>query len=264
MVIFCPKCGYENDEGTETCVSCGASLSAPTTDSSVASDKAKKFLEGLIYLRNYTIIGFLSIIVGLAMNFVFLNTVSYSYLVGPLGAAFGGSSINSSNVSSLAAYSEIALTVSAVLTLFGFFMLYRGFDVLKTADRQFSIGKTGTILEMVGMILVVLGAVGLLSVVLPIAGQGTLTPGSISSSQIGTLLLLAVMVLVAAIILLVGLIMALIGIYRVGGVFNNSVVKVGAILTVFLGIVGTILLFVGFNGIIKELREKSSKYETLE
>lgn len=258
MANFCPKCGFENEENAQTCASCGAQLSSSAGNAGKSLEHNPKFLQGLIDLRYYTIIGFISLVAGIALDLVFLKTFSYAYLVGPLGAAFGGVTLNTSNVSSLIAYSEIALIVSAVLTLIGVYMLYRGFSVLKTLDTEFSIGKTGAVLEFVGMIFVVLAVIGLLAVLLPIVNFGTGSPSTTAiTSSIGIILGLSFLVLFAAIILFVGIIMVLIGIYRVGGHFENSVVKVGAVLTVFLGIIGTILLFIGFTEIINKLKKES-------
>ncbi len=256
MAKFCPKCGSENDDTAQTCITCGAPLTISAGSSPDTAEKNRLYLQGVINLRYYTIVGFLSLIAGIALDFVFLRSFSYGYLVGPLGAAFGGASFNTSNVGTLLAYSEIALIVSAVLTLIGVFMLYRGFVVLKSLGSEFSVGRTGAILEFIGMILVVLGVIGLLAIVLPAISLGnTTTPASISPSEAGAILGIAFLVLIAAIILLVGIIMVLVGLFRVGTHFNNSLVKVGAILTLFLGIIGTILLFIGFTDIISHLRK---------
>ena len=256
MAKYCPKCGTENDDAAQACISCGAPLTISGGNAPDTVEKNRLYLQGVINLRYYTIVGFLSLIAGIALDFVFLRSFSYGYLVGPLGAAFGGVSFNTTNVGALLAYSEIALIVSAVLTLVGVFMLYKGFGILKSLGSEFSVGRTGAILEFIGMILVVLGVIGLLAIVLPAINLGsTSTPASISPSEAGAILGIAFLVLIAAIILLVGVIMALIGLFRVGTHFNNSLVKVGAILTFFLGIVGTILLFIGFTDIINHLRK---------
>lgn len=258
MAKFCPKCGYKNDDDAQTCISCGAPLADSGIIPPESPENNKKYLQSMIYLRYYTIVGFVSLVAGIVINYVFLKTISYGYFVGPLGAAFGGASLNTSNVTGLIAYSEIALAISAILTIIGFFMLFRGFSVLKTLDAQFSLGRTGTILEMVGMVLVVLGTIGLLTVVLPLVNLGSSSSAAtLAQSDLGALLALAFLVLAAAIVLLVGIIMVIIGIYRVGGRFDSTVVKVGAILTVFLGIVGTILLFIGFTEIINKLRRST-------
>ncbi len=260
MAKYCPKCGYKNDDDAQNCASCMAPLAESGNIPPETPENNRKYLQALIYLRYYTIIGFVSLVVGIIINYVFLRSFSYGYLVGPLGAAFGGVTLNTSSVSGLIAYSEIALTVSAVLTIIGFFMLYRGFTSLKVLDPQFSTGRTGTILEMVGMVLVVLGTLGLLATVLPNVNLGNTTATStLVQSELGALLGLAFLILAAAIILLVGIIMALIGIFRVGSRFDSTVVKVGAVLTVFLGIIGTILLFIGFSEIINKLRRNTEE-----
>lgn len=255
MAKFCPKCGYKNDDETQTCMSCGASLVDSQNVPAESTENNKQYLQALIQLRYYTIIGFISLVVGIVINYVLLRSFSYGYLIGPLGTAFGGVSLGANNVSGLVAYAEIALTISAIITLFGLYMLYRGFSTLKLLSPEFSLGKTGTVLEMVGMVLVVLGTIGLLATILPLVNLGNSSAStSLVQSQIGALLGLAALVLIAGIILLIGVIMALIGIFRVGSRYDNTVVKVGAILTLFLGIIGTILLYIGFTDIINKLK----------
>lgn len=248
MANICQKCGFSNDEGATLCASCGTPM--PVNRDNQA------YLKGMIYLRNYTIIGFISLAAGLIMDFVFIRTLSYGYLIGPLGAAFGGVTLSTSNIGHDVVYTEIALVVSAVLTLIGLYMLFVGFNILKTLENEFSLGRTGAILEFVGMILVVIGIIGLLGILLPIVNLGsTSSPATLAQSEIGAIVGIGFLILVAAILLLIGVIMVLIGIYRVGNHFDNSIVKVGAILTLFLGIVGTILLFIGFTDIINRMRK---------
>ncbi|MCL4336928.1 MAG: DUF973 family protein [Candidatus Thermoplasmatota archaeon] len=256
MAKFCSKCGSENDDFAQNCISCGSPLTISAGSITDTPEKKRLYLQGMMNLRYYTIVGFLALVAGIVLDFVFMRTLSYGYLVGPIGAAFGGVSLNTANVGALLVYSEITLIVSAVLTLIGVFMLYRGFAVLKSLDPEFSVGRTGAMLEFIGMILVVLGVIALLAIVLPSINLGSATTtASISPSEIGTLLGIALLVLIAAILLLIGVIMVLIGLFRVGSHFNNSLVKIGAILTIFLGIVGTILLFIGFTDIIKQLKK---------
>lgn len=149
-------------------------------------------------------------------------------------------------------YSEITLIASSVLTLIGLYMLYSGFGILKELNSEYSVGKTGVTLEIISPILVVLGAIGLLAILLPIVDLGNSSSTvSVLQPQIGAIIGIAFLVIIAAIILLVGIIMVLIGIYRVGEQFNNTLVKVGAIL----------LLFLGFTDVINNLRSSMEQAE---
>lgn len=262
MAKYCSTCGYENEDNATTCVSCGTNFPSLANNSPLPWGGNPKFLDGLIHLRNYTIVGFISLAVGLVMDFVLLRTFSYSYLIGPLGTTFGGGSVNVNNLNpGFVAYSNITIAVSSILTLIGLYYMFRGFTILKGIDMQFSLGRTGTILEFIGMSLVIIGTLALLATIVPIVGNGTTPPVNTSQINLGAIIGLAFLILFAAIILLVGVILAVIGLYRVGTQFDNSLVHVGAILSIFLGIVGIPLLYIGFTEIINQLRAKAQTAE---
>lgn len=258
MAKFCPKCGFENEDEAGMCASCGTSLTIRADSASGNDAERQTYLQGVMDLRNYTIIGFISLIVGIAINLATLKTFSYDYLIGPLGLAFGGASLNTSNVSALLAYSEIGLAVSAVLTVIGLYMLFRGFGALRTVGSEFSIGRTGAILEIFGMVILLLGTIGILAILIPVVNLGN-SSSAATLAQSELVAILGIAILVAAVILLVGVIMVMIGVYRVGSRFHSGLVQAGAILTFFLGIIGTILLFVGFTNIIDKLRNSGNE-----
>ncbi len=246
MAKSCPNCGYENLDIAIKCASCGTEFTSYSNNSPLPFGGNPRFVDGITYLRYYTIIGFISLAAGIILNFVYSGRFSYSYLIGPLGAVVGGTPATSANVTKLFIYSEIAQTVSAILTLIGLYLLYRGFSTLRNIDMQFSIGRTGTILEFAGMALVLIFTLLLLS---------TLSP---AGNNIATLLGFVLLVLLAAILLLVGAVLVTIGLFRVGTQFDNSMVQAGAILSLFLGIIGVILLYIGLNEILNRLRRRAA------
>lgn len=261
---FCPECGFANDDDAKTCTFCRTSLVLTDSNSQDAGAHDKTYLQGIMDLRNYTILGFISLIVGIAVNYVTLKTFSYDYLVGPLGTAFGGASLNTADLSTALVYSELALAASSILSIIGFYLLFRGFGILKALSLDFSVGRTGATLEISGMGLLLLGVIGLLAILLPVINLGNSSAATtLAQSELGSILGIVILLFIALLLLLVGVIMVLIGIYRVGVRFDSSLVQVGAVLTFFLGIIGTILLFIGFTKIINVLRHNEGGTESI-
>ena len=76
MAKYCPKCGTENDDTAQACISCGAPLTISGGNAPDTVEKNRLYLQGVINLRYYTIVGFLSLIAGIALDFVFLRSFS--------------------------------------------------------------------------------------------------------------------------------------------------------------------------------------------
>jgi Protein of unknown function (DUF973) len=126
--------------------------------------------------------------------------------------------------------------------------LYReAFRTLTPVDGRFSTPATLVLVALIALVLLILVAIGLLAVVyqaIVCAGSGNpITSVCISPGEL--LGLLAVLVVVA-IVALVGYIGLLLGIWRLGTRYGDSLFKVGAILLIFpvLNIVGVILILV--------------------
>ncbi len=222
----------------------------------------QEYLEGITFLRYYAIISFLSLAAGIIVVVAFIGTFPYGYIVGGVGASLGAVSFTSGNFDTLLAYAGIISSVTTVLAIAGIFMLYRGFGTLRELDEKFSLGRTGTILEVVGMVMLLVGTIALISIMpsLLAVANGP-TAGSAMQAEFGTILATIALIAVAAIITLVGMIFVIIGLFRVGSQFNNSLVEVGAILILFLGIIGTILLYLGLTEIINKLRVDASSMD---
>ncbi len=265
MTNFCQQCGFRNEANASMCANCGSSLTTPSSSPFGNYKNDKVFLEGIINLRYYTLIGLLSIVSGITLDFLTLGKFSYTYLIGPVGSTFSGISINRYSSSSLFAYSEIVLVVSVILSLFGLYMLYKGFNIIEKVESRVSLGKKGAIIEFIGLMLVIPLIIALISLLIPaLSSSSASTPGSFPGLNLSTIIGIAFMLIIAAIIIIIGAIAILIGLFRVGEVFGSTLVEVGAILTLFLGAIGTILLFIGFTNIINNLKknEQNGKSET--
>ena len=84
MAKFCSKCGSENDDFAQICISCGSPLTISAGSTTDTPEKKRLYLQGMMNLRYYTIVGFLALVAGIVLDFVFMRTLSYGYLVGHL------------------------------------------------------------------------------------------------------------------------------------------------------------------------------------
>lgn len=147
-------------------------------------------------------------------------------------------------------------TVEAALLAISYFFLLLGFRSLRSVANEFTTPGRLTIVALVSMSVLLLALLALIASFVPIlesASSGTpLSPGSFA--YLG---LFALVLFVFGIAGLVGFIGgAMLGIWRIGSRFDNSLLKAGAIFLIipFLSIVGPILILVA----IHQLREKQS------
>ena len=254
MTRYCPACGHENTDDALACVSCGKDLSSLMQKPYAKKTSSAAEIEGVGFLRNYSIIGIISVAVALVIGFATLGILEWSGLVGPLGLAFGGATPTASNISNYLFYSEIDSLLGLVISLVGLYFLLKGFSVFQAVGDEFSTGRTGTILEIIGLIFVVVFLAGLIATILPLL-QSFTSGGTPPATFFGGLILLTIGLLIGAVLLLIGLIMVTIGLFRVGSKYDSALVQVGCILVIFFGVVGYILLYVGFTGILRNLRD---------
>ena len=73
-----------------------------------------------------------------------------------------------------------------------------------------------------------------------------------SSQNLGGIAVILSIGIILSIIAFIGIILVVIGLYKIGEKYESTMIKVGAILLIFLGIIAAILLYIGF----KELEHK--------
>lgn len=136
------------------------------------------------------------------------------------------------------------LTVNAVGMVIFIYYLWHGFDLMEKTLPNVSLGKTGSILLIFSIF------------VYPSLFSLFLIPSAFSGFG-GFLMAVFYVAGAIGIIGLVGFIMVLIGIYRIGEHYDSTIIKLGAILMIFIGIIGAILLFLGFRDLERNPRKKA-------
>lgn len=177
------------------------------------------------------------------LSFVSLAIGNFSAFL-TVSSTSGGPVLSVSNEASIGAYITLALVLALIVLL----LYMRAFRTLRDAAEGFSTPATLALLAVIGVVLVGVGlGLFLLAIVQAIACVGAGNPLTSGCLFTGAFWGGIVLLLIGAIITLVGYIGILIGIWRVGSRFDNSLFKVGAILLIipYANVVGEILILIG-------------------
>jgi len=266
---FCAHCGRPLVPNAAFCSSCGAPVAGTLPPSAPAASPSPTFPSGASYYAPYAptypgqgglppafgpgdqvallYVSWAAILalVGALISVVALVFVSgFSFLnVSTTGTGSTSVSVNSTGFAWV-----VALTaVGAALTMAELFLYRRAFVVLRNRDHSFSTPATLVFLALAALavvFLVLFGLLGLIAQAITCAGPGnTITSSCLDA---GTFFGLFAVLAVTAIVAVVGYIGLLIGIWRLGTRYSESMFKAGAILLIFpvVNIVGVVLILV--------------------
>jgi uncharacterized membrane protein len=252
MAKICPNCQFSNDDNSTKCSVCGQDLSSDFPVNNNTNKSNAGAIWGLKLLRNGYSIFILEFILGIALSFILIRSFSIDAFLGPIGTVSSASTI--STVSSITTYIIVILVVEAIISIIGYVLIYRGLGVLSNLKSNIKTGSTGALLVIVGFLLIVVFAILVLAVAPSFITSTTSSSSFLTSHVTKELVYGVILLVVGAILLFIGIIMLTIGVFRVGSAFSSGSVEAGAILAIFLSIVGYIILVVGLNGIIKRYR----------
>jgi hypothetical protein len=222
-------------------------------------------LRALQQLRTGAIIALVVALLSLAGS-VSLGLLGGSSVISGISASSSSGSTNTTiNVNAGAIWAIVAVIgASAAVQILGLYFYREAFVALRANDRSFSTPASLTIVLMVGLILLIPAFVLIFHAlvaangcVLSSATTGTNAPPCVGQF-ISSILAGVGLLLLAGILLLIGVIGFLIGIWRVGSHFNNSIFKVAAILFIipFLSIISAILIYVSARNVETELQRR--------
>jgi len=138
-------------------------------------------------------------------------------------------------------------SLGVAFTLVELWLYRRAFQTLAPFDYNFSTPASLALAAAIGIVLISLAAAGLVALFVQAFNCAAGGPLTTACLNVGGILGLAVVVLIAAIVALIGYIGVLIGIWRLGVRFNEGMFKIGAVLLLFpvVGVVGSLLIFLG-------------------
>jgi hypothetical protein len=204
--------------------------------------------KGLEGIRRAALILAIGAILGFAAPLTLYYSSGYNIFNPPTSSTDAVALLNSAQV--YFALGVVGVLISAV----AYFFAFLGFRSLREVDYRFSTPSSLSIVAMVGFILVAGGLAAYIPALSLLSNCVGANPGNVQIActseinQAAADLLTGVALLgLGALIALIGWIGALIGFWRVGTRYNDTLPKIGAILLIFpyVAIVGAILLFVG-------------------
>ena len=250
MTKLCPNCQYSNPDTNTKCEVCGQDLLSDLPGNSTNhSISGTNILRGLKLLRNGYLIFILEFVLGITLGFILLRTFSIDGILGPLGTLSSARSLSS--FSSSITDIIIVILIDVAISVAAYIFIYKGLKELSHLKPTVRTGATGAILVIVGLLLVVIFAVIAATSFSTISS--TSSSLSVSTHLTGVVILGTILLAIGAILLIVGIIMLTIGLFRVGSAFSSGSVEAGAIIAIFLSIIGYIILILGINGIISRI-----------
>jgi hypothetical protein len=194
-------------------------------------------------------------IAGSVLGIVVLVAVNVGYVQTDLPMSGSPLSVATTGLEIVVGVGLVGLVISVVS-----FWYYRdGFVFLRTVDTRFSSTPTWLLLVIAGIVFVGIALTVLLWAILSLvscAGNATVVPPSciVPGNLLGPLALL----LLAGIIALVGFIGTLVGIWRLGDRYGNSLFKIGAVLLIipYVNIIGQILILVAAGGARAQIKTR--------
>lgn len=242
----CAECGAISDDTYERCPICAADLPRTVvSETRIKMDRRKVFLLGLNQIR-FGVLGLIA------------QAVVYILLAMHVGIFTSGYSNFYSNGTFHASYSEDALNylrggvLGVIVIAMAVALIVReGFSNLSLVNNTYAIGKTGSLLEFIGLLLLLPGTYLTLSSLATLSGgyfHYTVLTAVQSNLETGLFVLIA-----GALFGLVGLVMAATAMVRLGVQFGNSTVRVGGFFYFLFGLLGAIILFFGISKVMKKV-----------
>ncbi len=246
----CPSCGTPNAAGARFCLRCGQPLFSvpppaayptyvPPPPSGPIPPNPRADLPAISQVQLFAVLGLVGAFVGTFIQFGLGPLTGYSVfgLLQP-----GSSGLSPANVYALTGI----LLVSAVITIAGVYLLWRGYSRLRPYDPGLSTPSKLLPLLIVGLVLIVLGVAVLLAAVASLVScAGTTTPPPAACVDVGSILGGLLLLLLGGILALIGVIGGVVlGLWRIGQRYDESMIKAGAILYLFpfLNILAFVLL----------------------
>ncbi|MCL4379306.1 DUF973 family protein [Candidatus Marsarchaeota archaeon] len=185
---------------------------------------------GVEKLRTGVLVSIISGIIGIAAIvlfyiFIFIAAVSSS----TTGHSFG----KSAAVAITAAAFASLIAVCAGLGFYALLNMRTGFRIMSNSNSKYKTGVLGTTLSLSGLVLATAGVITIIAAYFALSPANPWTVSGFIPAIIG------------AVVGLVGGLLLIISFYRVGAQYDNSLVQVGAVLMIFIGIIGMILMYIG-------------------
>lgn len=254
MTKYCTQCGNGDDDGAAFCSKCGAphtnspstpppGMGSPYGGSRVTLTQLDR--QVLEKLKWFGILGVIAEAMGMIVPFITLGSV---FTPGGMMAA--------PQMAAGSVATAVAVGIAGiVIGIIALFMIITAFRILLREDRrEFSLPLKMLWGLLAGLILYIV-AIGLIAAATFSAGTNPFMPNG-SAPRFSPALGAAFAVFgLAAVALLVGIIGIIIGLWRAGTRYDETLIKVGGILMIipYVAIVGPILVLLGASSALKKI-----------
>lgn len=277
-MAFCPYCGHTIEPNAAYCSSCGHEISVATTTTPTTNNQSSPPVQppppppylgqpvfgdadrkALGHLWIASIIFLASLVVGYSIGF--LSTRLFSLVsVTPSSVA---TTPNVHFSSAFYSYVEISSIVTAVVYITGLVLVRSSFKTLERVDRpRFHVPSILVLVLLAALPVLYAGEAVVISAIQPLvkyvathpATNSTITPTTLPP-EFGAMISGAGILALGGLIGLIGLIGGImLGLWRVGGRYDNSLIKVSAILIIIpvIDVIVPILLLIG----VRQARNK--------
>lgn len=159
----------------------------------------------------------------------------------------------------LFSYLIVFMAIGIVIALASLLYLWAGFRSLSNIDKaRFSLPTTLTLIMIAGVLVEAVGSLPYFGLLLTqLLQQPVPAYPATTVSTVVFMLLLSAMILIGGLLVLAGAIGGVtLGLWRVGGRYNETIIKVGAIFTIipFLNYVAPILIIIGIRSAKRKIR----------
>ena len=147
------------------------------------------------------------------------------------------------------------MIVELAIVVYSIFIIRSVFRILSQTDIRFHTPASLVTVLIIGLVII------FPAIIIIIAAGSTVSTIALST---GLLLAIGFMTIIALILLLLGIIGLLIGLWRIGTKYNDSMYKIAALfyLIPFLGIVSSILIYATSSSALKHERNRQRQPET--
>ncbi len=197
------------------------------------------FATGLRALRTAMLI----YLVASVLISIFASVLAFMLLSKLSGAASSAGHFRSGLLADILAF----VLIVAVVELIVLVLLRNGFMALRRKAAGIKIGVTGTLLQIIGSVLI-------FAALFIIIGFGSIVSsgGMLNAiTHLGSLPIASTVAMIPGLILAVtGIILTLVGLWRIADIYENDLLKIGTILFIVPGLInfiGAILLYLGLG-----------------
>lgn len=249
----CAECGAISDDTYDRCPICAADLPhTVVSETRIKMDRKKVFLTGLNEIR----FGVLGLVVQIIF-YVVMTPLSFSMIADGFSQVYSKGVFDASFTATFLDSLRIVVIGVIAIAIVVAMIMRAGFSNLKLVNNTYAIGKTGSLLEIVGLLFLIPGSYLMLSSISTLSGAYF----SYSSFQsvLSNVEVSSVLLIIGGALGLVGLVMGATALVRLGVQFGNGTVRAGGVLYFMIGFLGAIILFFGISKIMKNI-SKARKY----